>query len=57
MKHADSLGASYALILGEEEVRKGIILARNMKDGSQKELPLDVAGLPGAVARLASVKV
>lgn len=56
MKHADSLGASYALILGEEEVRKGTILVRNMKDGSQTELPLDVSGLPRAVARLANAK-
>ena len=49
MKYANSLGADYVLILGDEEVGKGIVLLRNMADGSQRELPLDVEGLPGSV--------
>ena len=49
MKYANSLGADYVLILAEEELSKGVILLRNMKDGSQRELPLDAAMLPGLV--------
>ena len=45
LKYADSLGADYALILAEEEVSRGVVLMRNMKDGTQKELPLDPAAL------------
>jgi histidyl-tRNA synthetase len=37
------------LILGEEEVAKGTILVRNMKDGSQQELPLEAERLPEAL--------
>ncbi len=49
MKYANSLGADYVLILGEEEVAKGTILVRDMKDGSQQELPLDPSQLPDAL--------
>jgi histidyl-tRNA synthetase len=49
MKYANSLGAEYVLILGEEELGKGIVLLRNMADGSQKELRLDVESLPDSV--------
>jgi histidyl-tRNA synthetase len=49
MKYANSLGADYVLILGEEETAKGTILVRNMRDGSQRELPLDAARLPAAL--------
>ncbi|HUJ89272.1 MAG TPA: ATP phosphoribosyltransferase regulatory subunit, partial [Syntrophorhabdales bacterium] len=45
MRHADSIGADYAMILGEGEVEKGIILVRNMRSGNQAELPLDIASL------------
>jgi histidyl-tRNA synthetase len=49
MKYANSLGADYVLIVGEEEVNRGVVLVRNMADGSQRELPLDAAALPGLV--------
>ena len=49
MKYAHGLGADYVLILAEEELSKGIILLRDMKDGTQKELPLDAATLPSLV--------
>lgn len=45
MRHADSIGADYAMILGEGELEKGIILVRNMRSGNQAELPLDTASL------------
>lgn len=49
MKYANSLGADYVLILGEEEAAKGTVLVRNMKDGSQRELPWDAQRLPAAL--------
>ena len=45
MRHADSIGADYAMILGEGELEKGVILVRNMRSGKQVELPLDIANL------------
>jgi histidyl-tRNA synthetase len=45
MKYANSLGADYVLILADEELSKGVILLRNMKDGTQRELPLDADAL------------
>jgi histidyl-tRNA synthetase len=45
MRHADSIGADYVMILGEGELEKGLILVRNMRSGKQAELPLDIASL------------
>ena len=41
MRRADKLKARYTLILGEEEVKKGRAVLRNMKDKSQEEIPMD----------------
>jgi histidyl-tRNA synthetase len=49
MKYANGLGADFVLILAEEELSKGVILLRNMKDGTQKELRLDADALPSLV--------
>ncbi len=49
MKHANSLGAGHVLILSDEEISRGVILVRDMKDGTQRELPLDAIKLPGMV--------
>jgi histidyl-tRNA synthetase len=46
MKYANSLGADYCLIIGEEEVLKQTVLLRNMEDGTQRELPLEPDSLP-----------
>jgi histidyl-tRNA synthetase len=40
MRRADKLKAQYVLILGEEELKKGRAVLRNMEDKSQEELPL-----------------
>lgn len=45
MRHADSIGADYAMILGEGELEKGFMLVRDMRSGKQVELPLDIANL------------
>lgn len=40
MRLADKFEARYALILGLTEVREGVIILRDMKRGSQKNIPL-----------------
>lgn len=41
MRRADKLGARYVLILGEEELKKGKAILRNMANQSQEEIPID----------------
>jgi len=43
MRQANTLGAAYVLILGEEELLKGTVQVRKMADGSQRELPQSAA--------------
>ena len=50
MKYAGSMDVDFVLICGENEVEKNIVLLRDMKDGSQKELPLDLEKLPSLLA-------
>lgn len=55
MRHADRSGAPYGLILGDEEMEKGLIACREMASGQQTEFPLDelvtrFAGLAGRPA-------
>jgi len=40
MRRADKLKARYTLILGEEELKRGIALLRNMGTKSQEEIPM-----------------
>ena len=40
MRRADKLGVSHVLILGEDELAKGVALLRNMATGTQQEIPL-----------------
>ncbi|NIQ91547.1 MAG: histidine--tRNA ligase [Deltaproteobacteria bacterium] len=41
MRRADKLGASHVLILGEDELKKGSALLRDMGAGTQEEIPLE----------------
>ncbi len=41
MRRADKFGASYVLIIGEDELKRGIAVLRNMVTREQSELPLD----------------
>lgn len=41
MRRADRLGASFVLIIGEDEIRKGALTWKNMKDGSSGEVAWD----------------
>ena len=40
MRRADKLKAKYVLILGEEELKRGRAVLRNMEDKSQEEIPI-----------------
>jgi histidyl-tRNA synthetase len=40
MKKADRAGASYVLIIGDEEMKKGSAILRNMKTKSQEDIPI-----------------
>ena len=39
MKQADRIGAAYTLIIGEEEVKNGVVMVRRMADSTQTALP------------------
>ncbi|HEU4758999.1 MAG TPA: histidine--tRNA ligase [Dehalococcoidia bacterium] len=40
MRQADALGAEYAAIIGERELRDGVVALRRLADGSQETVPL-----------------
>jgi histidyl-tRNA synthetase len=40
MRRADKFKARYVLILGEDELKKGRAVLRNMEDKSQEEIPI-----------------
>lgn len=44
MKYANKLGASYTMVLGEEEIRKDTAVLKNMGDGSTQEVSLSAIG-------------
>lgn len=39
LKYADRLGASWCVVIGDDELAKGAVQLRNMKESSQEELP------------------
>jgi histidyl-tRNA synthetase len=39
MRQADGLGVTYAVILGERELRAGTVVLKDLRDGSQQERP------------------
>ncbi|MFW6022866.1 MAG: histidine--tRNA ligase [Halanaerobiaceae bacterium] len=41
MKSADRMNAQYTIIIGEDELNKGIVTIKNMKSGEQQEVQLD----------------
>lgn len=41
LKRANKINADYSLIIGQNELEKGILKLRNMKEGTEKEFPLD----------------
>lgn len=41
MKAADRIGGKYVYIIGEDEIKKGYGILKNMKTGEQREVPFD----------------
>lgn len=41
LKQANRVNASYSLMLGDEELKSGIAILKNMKQGSQENIPMD----------------
>lgn len=50
LRQADRLGCSFTLIIGDDEVQKGIVILRNMVTKNQYDLPL--SSLPAAIQPL-----
>jgi histidyl-tRNA synthetase len=53
-KAADRRGARWAVVLGEDEIRKGTVSVKDLKSGEQEEVPRDALAarlLPGAEQR------
>jgi histidyl-tRNA synthetase len=38
MKRADRLGASYAVILGDDELKDGVVVLKDMKTAAQEKV-------------------
>jgi len=49
LKQADRMGARFALLLGEDEIRRGVAAIRDMATGTQEDAPL--AALPEVLAK------
>jgi histidyl-tRNA synthetase len=45
LKHADAIGADYAVIVGAQEVAAGMVTLRDMRTGEQEMIGLDDAVL------------
>ncbi len=41
MKKADKLGASFTVILGEDEIREGVAAVKDMRSATQEKVPFD----------------
>jgi len=54
MRYADSLGADFVFILGDDEIDKGMVVLRDMKTKVQYDLLLDPSILPREAIKLSS---
>ena len=45
LKRADKLGVNYTFIIGEEELNRGIVKVRNMKESTEEDLKIDDIGI------------
>ena len=41
MSYADKIGVPYAIFVGEDEVREGVVACKDMVTGEQTKLPFD----------------
>jgi histidyl-tRNA synthetase len=40
MRQANALGIPYVVVLGEDEIQRGEVLVRNMRDSTQETRPM-----------------
>jgi histidyl-tRNA synthetase len=52
LKRADKAGILLVVIMGSDELAKNIVLLRDLRDGSQLELPFEVSGKSHLVAAI-----
>lgn len=54
MTRANAVGAAFAIILGDDELAKGVAAIKNLVDGNQDNVPFDAVGdhLTGGLSRL-----
>jgi histidyl-tRNA synthetase len=41
LKYADRLGATYAIVIGDDELAKGVVLLKDMQNSTQKEVDIN----------------
>lgn len=41
MKYADKIGAKYVVVIGDDEIEKGVVVVKNMADGSTEERSIE----------------
>jgi histidyl-tRNA synthetase len=41
LRHANAAGAKYTAIIGEDEVKAGVVMLRNMQTSEQQQMPPD----------------
>jgi histidyl-tRNA synthetase len=56
MRYADSLHADFVLILGDDEIDKGLVTLRNMKYKDQQNLTLDPLKIPQEILKLTAAR-
>ena len=40
MRYADKIGARYVVLIGEDEIKKGVCMIKDMSDGTQKDVEI-----------------
>ncbi len=45
MKYADKIGAKYVVVIGDDEIEKGVVVVKNMADGSTEEKSIESLSL------------
>jgi histidyl-tRNA synthetase len=41
LRYATSLAASHAVIIGDDELERGVVVVRDLGKGEQREVPMD----------------
>ena len=49
LKRANSIGSKYVIVFGEKEMQNNTLLVKNMKNGDQKEIPMNMSSIMSAL--------